>query len=233
MATTLYLIRHGQASFGAADYDRLSPLGHQQAQALGRALHLQGVTPDAVFLGDMRRHRETMDGIADGMNQAAGGGTDHAFTPTVIPGLNEFDFAGLINARFASPDTEDMPADIHQDRRKYFAIMRDCVLEWQRGEIVNPPETWPDFTARVRAAREEITASGAKSALAVSSGGPIGQSISEVMQAPADAMIRLQLQVINCSVSRLILTPSTTHLHGFNEVPHINATNSAQMLTYS
>ena len=26
----LYLVRHGQASFGEADYDRLSPLGHRQ-----------------------------------------------------------------------------------------------------------------------------------------------------------------------------------------------------------
>jgi len=30
---TLHLIRHGQASFGAADYDRLSPKGGSRAES--------------------------------------------------------------------------------------------------------------------------------------------------------------------------------------------------------
>ena len=33
--STLYLIRHGQASYGEADYDRLSPRGVEQAKAVG------------------------------------------------------------------------------------------------------------------------------------------------------------------------------------------------------
>jgi broad specificity phosphatase PhoE len=31
----LYLVRHGQASFGAADYDQLSELGQRQSVRLG------------------------------------------------------------------------------------------------------------------------------------------------------------------------------------------------------
>ena len=30
----IYFVRHGQASFGSEDYDRLSPLGVRQAQVL-------------------------------------------------------------------------------------------------------------------------------------------------------------------------------------------------------
>lgn len=33
---TIYLIRHGQASFGAENYDKLSPLGERQASILVR-----------------------------------------------------------------------------------------------------------------------------------------------------------------------------------------------------
>jgi hypothetical protein len=33
--TTIYLVRHGQASFGAASYDQLSAKGEQQAQVVG------------------------------------------------------------------------------------------------------------------------------------------------------------------------------------------------------
>ncbi|EXF47276.1 phosphoglycerate mutase family protein [Pseudomonas sp. BAY1663] len=32
---SIYLIRHGQASFGAENYDVLSPLGYRQSEALG------------------------------------------------------------------------------------------------------------------------------------------------------------------------------------------------------
>ena len=51
---TLYLVRHGQASFGADDYDQLSPLGHQQALRLGlEAQFIDAQTPadipDAFF----------------------------------------------------------------------------------------------------------------------------------------------------------------------------------------
>ena len=34
--TTIYLIRHGQASFGAESYDKLSPNGELQAKLLGQ-----------------------------------------------------------------------------------------------------------------------------------------------------------------------------------------------------
>ena len=63
----LYLIRHAQASFGAEDYDKLSELGHEQSVALGKALSQHGVMPEAWVMGDMRRHRETLEGIARGM----------------------------------------------------------------------------------------------------------------------------------------------------------------------
>ena len=51
MSQMFHLIRHAQASFGAADYDNLSELGHRQSAALGAALKRQGVVPDAVFIG--------------------------------------------------------------------------------------------------------------------------------------------------------------------------------------
>ena len=56
---TIYLFRHGQASFGAADYDRLSPLGERQATLLGHYLRDSGIVLDAAFSGDLLRQRQT------------------------------------------------------------------------------------------------------------------------------------------------------------------------------
>ncbi len=223
MSTMLHLVRHAQASFGAADYDNLSALGHRQSQALGTALKRQGVVPDAVFIGAQKRHRQTWDGI----ESALGTG----LTPVVLPGWNEFDFGGLLEARYAM--RSDKPADLHSDRKTHFRILRDTVLEWQRDEIAAPPESFADFSARVREARAVIAASGAQTPLAVSSGGAIGQTVAEVLGTPAEQMILLQLQVKNCAVARLVLAKGQAWLNGFNETPHIDAANQDEMLTYS
>ena len=223
MTTMLHLIRHAQASFGAADYDNLSELGHRQSVALGRALLQQGVDPGAIFIGSQKRHRQTWEGIAEGMGLSR--------VPTVLPGLNEFDFHGLLDVRYATRD--DRPDTLNSDRRTHFRALRDTVLEWQRGEIEGPPEAFPDFLARVRAARAAIADSGSAVALAVSSGGAIGMTVADVVSAPADQMITLQLQVKNCAVARILLTANAPYLHGFNETPHITAENESEMLTYS
>ncbi|MGR3634587.1 MAG: histidine phosphatase family protein [Shimia sp.] len=223
MSQMFHLVRHAQASFGAADYDNLSELGHRQSAALGAALKQQGVTPDAVFIGAQKRHRQTWEGIESALQTG--------ITPVVLPGWNEFDFGGLLEARFAARD--DKPADLNSDRKTHFRILRDTVLEWQNDEIANPPETFAAFTQRVREAREIIAASGAKAPIAVSSGGAIGRTVADVMQAPAEQMILLQLQVKNCAVARFVLAKGQTWLNGFNETPHIDADNEGEMLTYS
>ncbi|MCP4819934.1 MAG: histidine phosphatase family protein [Shimia sp.] len=219
----LHLVRHAQASFGSADYDNLSDLGHRQSQALGAALKRQGVTPDAVFIGAQKRHRQTWEGIESALQTG--------IEPIVLPGWNEFDFGGLLEARYANRD--DKPAGLHDDRKTHFRILRDTVLEWQNDEIANPPETFGAFTQRVREAREIIAASGAKTPIAVSSGGAIGRTVADVVGAPAEQMILLQLQVKNCSVARFVLARGQTWLNGFNETPHIDADNEGEMLTYS
>lgn len=218
----LWLIRHAQASFGAADYDKLSDLGHVQSQALGVALQALGARPSAVFIGAQRRHRETWEGI----NLALGYGA----VDGILPGFNEFDFGGLLNARYRN---RPAPDNMHTDRRSHFKTLRETVLEWQRNEIENPPEPFADFAARVRDARAQAMAGGHEQVMVVTSGGAIGQSVAEIMGAPADAMIRLQLQIKNCSVTRIVVTPKAEHLGSFNETPHIDGDNQDTLLTYS
>ena len=108
---TLYLVRHGQASFGADDYDQLSPLGHQQAVRLGEYWRskLQNQPIEAVMMGSLKRHQQTWEGIAKGA------GLSH--TPSVWPGLNEYDSHALIEAihpePLAKPDTPEPVSYTH------------------------------------------------------------------------------------------------------------------------
>src|SRR3954469_15102111 len=84
----VYLVRHGQASFGAADYDVLSEAGRRQASVLGAELARRRVVPDRVVTGSMVRQRDT----AALALEAAGLGT----VPEVDERWNEYDHAALL-----------------------------------------------------------------------------------------------------------------------------------------
>ena len=82
---TLYLVRHGQASFGADDYDQLSELGQRQSERLGRYWAERGLRFDAVITGTLKRHEQTWQGIARGAALE--------LQPLRWPGLNEYDLS--------------------------------------------------------------------------------------------------------------------------------------------
>ena len=56
----LYLIRHGQASFGKENYDNLSALGIRQSQVLAHHLVRIGKAPQEIYTGCLERHFETL-----------------------------------------------------------------------------------------------------------------------------------------------------------------------------
>ena len=66
----IYLVRHGQASFGADDYDQLSPLGAEQGRILGRWHAGLGLQIDGIALGGLKRHRQTAEAWAAQMPTA-------------------------------------------------------------------------------------------------------------------------------------------------------------------
>ncbi|WP_407494298.1 histidine phosphatase family protein [Pseudooceanicola sp. MF1-13] len=219
---TLYLIRHGQASFGADDYDVLSPIGHEQAEALGQWFATQNITPDLVAHGTLRRQKETLAGIQKGL------GID--LPPEEHPGLDEYDFGELLKAKYAAGDA---PEGMMTDHKSHFRTLRTTVAEWQRDEIPNPPETWGQFTNRVDTACRALMRDGVETVFAVSSGGAISQAISALLETPGVHQTKMQLQMKNTAVNRFVFTPRSTYFHGFNETPHITAANADRLLTYA
>ncbi|MBV7407654.1 histidine phosphatase family protein [Maritimibacter sp. DP1N21-5] len=217
----LTVIRHAQASFGAANYDKLSELGLRQSVALGRALKAQGaIWPERVFVGEQVRHRETFEGVAEGFGASA--------TPIVHPGLNEFDFKALLEAH---KKADAIPERTTDNRAAHFRQLKATVLAWQADEIENPPERFDAFVARVQDAME--AAHGPGDVWMFSSGGAVSQMIRLALGAPAEQQILLQLQMKNCAVNRFVIGRGGTYLHGFNETPHVDADTAGEMLTYS
>ncbi len=219
----LYLVRHGQASFGSDDYDRLSPLGVQQSTRLGAYLAAQSLRFDKLVTGSLLRHRQTAQGILSGMREA--------MTVEEDPDFDEYDFLGLYRA--AAAQYPELQAEMQGGARAFYRGLKRVLQLWAKDAIDGAlDERWEDFQARVARARRRIQLSGCRRVLVVSSGGVIGATTQQVLDAPARAAIELNLQIYNSSLSRYVFHAEAFSLGTFNATPHLHPAQDAGLLTY-
>jgi broad specificity phosphatase PhoE len=221
---TLYLVRHGQASFGADDYDKLSDLGRKQSVRLGEYFRHKGLTFDAVLTGTLRRHVQTYAGICEG-----GGFATEAL---LWPGLNEYDSEAVIGAihphKLEKPDSPEM-------YRHHFRLLRDGLAQWM-AVVISPKgmPSYPEFVAGVTSALDHVRAhcNGGR-VLIVSSGGPIATAVGHVLGTSPETTIELNLRIRNASVTEFAFTPKRHMLVTYNTLPHLDAPEHAGWVTYS
>ncbi len=224
---TLYLVRHGQASFGAADYDRLSELGERQSERLGRYWAGRGLRFDAAITGTLRRHAQTWAGIARGAGLA--------LTPVEWPGLNEYDSEAVIRA--VAPRGTAALGDPHSPEgyKAHFRLLRDGLRQWMAGTI--SPEGMPrytDFVHGVTSALEHVRANhGSQNVLLVSSGGPISTAVGHVLGLSPDATIDLNMRIRNSAVTEFQFNPKRHHLLTYNTLPHLDDAEFREWVTYA
>lgn len=225
---TLYLVRHGQASFGAEDYDRLSELGARQSERLGRYWAERGLRFDAVITGTLRRHAQTWEGIAHGAGLT--------LSPLAWPGLNEYDSAAVIRA-ILPRGHEDTLGDPHSPEgyKAHFRLLRDGLRQWMGGTI--SPEGMPgytDFVHGVTGALEHVRAHHVgQKVLLVSSGGPISTAVGHVLGLSPDATIDLNMRIRNSAVTEFQFTPRRHHLLTYNTLPHLDGDAFRDWMTYA
>ncbi|MFM0081356.1 histidine phosphatase family protein [Paraburkholderia sediminicola] len=220
----LYLVRHGQASFGAENYDELSPSGRTQSGWLGEYFAQAQLRFDRVVIGTMQRHRQTADAIL-----AAMGGPQVELAQDA--GLNEYDFEAL----FAALGVEGLPSGLSpaSSKKDFYKGLRQVLQLWADDRLPGRvPETWQQFQARVQRARIDIQRAGGRRVLVVSSGGPIAVTAQQVLQAPAATAIALNMQVRNSSVCQYVFNDDAMSLVSFNSVPHLEHAERHEFVTY-
>ena len=220
---TLYLVRHGQASFGAADYDQLSPLGHQQCLQLGRYFKARGIRFTAVITGTLQRQVQSAAAIAEGLGEVQ--------QPVRLPGLNEYDSHAVIAAVHPQALAK---ADTPAQYRQHFRVLRQGLSAWMDGtaQPAGMP-TYADFVAGVDAALDQARAVTAGDVLMVSSGGPIATAVGRVLQTPPQTTIELNLRIRNSAVTEFVFNPKRHSLLSFNGLPHLDADEFAGWVTYT
>jgi broad specificity phosphatase PhoE len=114
-------------------------------------------------------------------------------------------------------------------------LLRDAMQAWAEDGLRAPlPERWQQFEERVVGGLADLGAEteARRRVLVVSSGGPISMALRHVLQAPASAMVHMNLQLRNSSISRLYLNAQTMHFAGFNHVPHLDQPDREKSVTY-
>ncbi len=222
----LYLVRHGQASFGAADYDNLSELGRKQARRLGEYFRETDQSFDVVFVGTLRRHRQTWAGIAEGLQ------AEELVPVLERSGLNEYDPAAIVKAIHPEPLVHPKtPEDI----RNHFRLLRDGLAAWMQGKTT--PEgmsSYPEFLAGVTTSLDVIRNEYfGKKVLIASSGGPISTAVGHILGASREGTIDLNLRIRNSSVSEIVFTPRRHSLVTYNTLPHLDGKAYADWVTYA
>ena len=226
---TIYLIRHGQASFGNHNYDQLSETGWEQARVLGHWLAGR-VHPDVVIGGDMQRHRETVEAIASGYR---------APFPDmqVAVGFNEFDHTSVVH-RFRPEwtDRERMQADLAASGHPAKAFQQtftQAVRRWVSGDHDDEyPESWVEFKARVNGALDELISWANGGDVFVStSGGPIAVIIQSLLELSDSKALALNEVIANTSVTRVLYSGRRRSLAVFNNYSHLEA-EGQDMVTF-
>jgi broad specificity phosphatase PhoE len=220
---TLYLVRHGQASFGAEDYDQLSALGVQQSARLGQYFHQKGLVFDTVLSGTLRRHLQTYAAIREG----------GAFDIEALqwPGLNEFDSAAVIATvhpnKLEKPDTPEL-------YRHHFRLLRDGLTQWMNG-VVSPKgmPSYREFKQGVISALDHVRKNCDGNVLLVSSGGPIATAVGHILGTMPETTIELNMRLRNSAITEFAFNPKRHSLLAYNTLPHLEHADHASWVTHT
>jgi broad specificity phosphatase PhoE len=219
----VFLVRHAQASFFGPDYDELSALGHQQAQALGRYWAGAGFQVDRIYVGPRRRHCATCE-VVLGEVRARGARwpdpepldllDEHEGIKAVKRMLGHGDGPGILASAVAGSDREE-------SRRRFFQAYARSLAEWAAGRVELPGiETWREF--QLRAARAlEVLCGGAGRSLAFTSGGLVSAALGALLGLDSERVIDLSLVLRNTAITELSQSGARRRLISFNAIPHL------------
>jgi broad specificity phosphatase PhoE len=197
---TLFLIRHGQASYGDPDYDRLSPRGVDQALAVGRWAAAAGL--DALYAGPLRRQQETAQYAREG----AGGTLPGVQTLAELAEYPAFEMLQHMVPRLVAEDPAFEQLTSAPTPRLLDRAFHTILTKWSRDEwTVEGVERVEVFVDRIRAGLDRVLrAAGSGARLAcVTSAGPIGVAVGLVFGIPAERMVRTSITIRNASITEL------------------------------
>ncbi len=222
---TVLLVRHGQASFGAEDYDVLSAVGVRQSELLAAALARRGIVPTRLIAGSLRRQAETAAAFAE-----------HG-EAVVDPRWDEYDANAVLSHHSRSALRLDGPAagpEEGMSSREFQAVLDPALSAWiEAGEDGSGSHTWTSFAAAGSAALAELSEGlePGEVAAVFTSGGTIAAACAALLGAPEAAFPALNRGMVNTGVSKIVIGAAGISLISINDHSHLEEVDRS-LITY-
>ncbi len=233
---SIYLIRHAQASFGAQDYDVLSPLGYRQAEALGDYLAQLGIRFDRCISGELHRQQDTARTTLSRLAHSDGSQP----SLEIDAAFNEFQADAVICAHLpelleVEPNALHILRNAASHRAEFQRLFTFVVHRWISGEHEKEElESWSSFLERVAGGLERLLEQAEKSdKIAVfTSGGTITALLQRIIGVPAVKAFELNWQIVNTSLSQLKFRGREVALASFNSHAHLQLLKNPELVTH-
>lgn len=230
--SVLYLMRHGQASFGQDNYDQLSQLGHRQSVLAGEYLRRLGLEFDAAFCGTMARQRQTAEAV---LAQLARPPELHTLAQ-----FNEYDSGSIVRALApgiaqADPVVAAALPQMFQDRRSFQVVYEGVMRRWITGRYdCRPAETWREFQGRVNDGLTLVQKDrqGGRQVLLFTSGGPISAVMRRALHLGDEDALQITWMLKNASLSSFFYSGQKISLSTFNSTAHLEEQGEPGLITY-
>jgi broad specificity phosphatase PhoE len=214
----LLLVRHGQASLGTADYDRLSEVGRRQAQVTAARLARTDLVIDRVVSGGLTRQRDTAQALLDALGWPVS-------RLRIDERLDEYDHVEVMARHTTEVTFATAEGEVG---RALQSTLEEAIGRWISGET-GYQESHAAFIDRVLAAVGQLVGEPGGT-VAVTSGGVIAAFCVQALGLPEERWPSLARLLVNASITKVISGHTGTSLVTFNDHAHLE-TDRAQ-ITY-
>lgn len=224
----IYLVRHGQASFGPGEYDKLSDMGRKQAKLTGMELATRIGDLGLLATGPLERQRDTAELLAAQLTEPP--------EPREIAGLTEFDHTDIIQRyKPAYRNKAVMFADLARTlkpREAFQELFEKSLARWVQGDPAHEyAESFEAFRARSRAAFDELAEQAGGAALVTTSSGYISAVCVDLLGVRPEAWLDFNRVIMNASITKVIVGRRGRSLVTVNEHGHLERAGR-EFLTY-
>jgi broad specificity phosphatase PhoE len=230
------MIRHGQASFGSENYDRLSPKGVIQARVVAEHLAATGISANLIYSGEMKRQTDT----AAETVQLRDNSGQPILAPRIDSAFNEYASHEILLSFVKEVSGLEPPLSGNiwpefQDKKKFQELFEKVLSGWATGKYKKEGlTTWDEFAGRVGRGIEKVILENpsGRTILIFTSGGPVSAAVQKALNLSNEETIRLGWQIANGSITKFIYKKERFTLASFNETAHLALRRGEELVTY-
>lgn len=216
--SSLILMRHGQASFGANAYDQLSPIGIEQARISGAWIR-ERYPLYSIWYGPRRRHLNTA-------KEMLASSPEDLNNLHVSQGLDEFAEGEEVLTAASLYFDKDMIGPNAPSKLDQLRYYEQTISAWSRDNLtILGRDDYLTFRAYVSEWFSwrigDRAAPSGRIELAITSAGVICAAICDVLDLPDSQWMSLMKVIKNASFTELVFSNGRCGLRSFNETGHL------------